>query len=136
IRAADVARHVVELAGDAYEGRGAGYAGEGRAALYIEAQFRGIGLLPAGDDGPAGRSYRQAFTFPPRGPELPGQWLTSQNVVGWLPGDDAALRDDIVVLGAHHDGQGRAGQAETDRYPAEDGSTRDDIWNSADDDAS
>jgi peptidase M28-like protein/PDZ domain-containing protein len=132
----DVRRHVQELAGDRYEGRGAGYAGEDRAAAYIEAQFRTIGLHPAGDVSASGRSYRQEFQFQPRGPELPGQVLTSRNVVGFLQGDDRTLRHEIVVLGAHHDGQGLADQADADRYPAADGSTDDTIWNSADDNAS
>ena len=132
----DVRRHVQELAGDPYEGRGAGYAGEDRAAAYIEAQFRSIGLRSAGDASSSGRSYRQVFQFQPRAPELPGQVLTSRNVVGFLQGDDRTLRREIVVLGAHHDGQGLADQADADRYPAADGSTNDTIWNSADDNAS
>src|SRR5215470_8252692 len=136
IAPSEVMRHVRELASDAYEGRGAGYAGEDRAAAYIEAQFRDIGLRPAGDSSPTGPTYREEFPFQPHAPELPGQVLTSRNVVGFLPGDDRDLRREIVVLGAHHDGQGRAGQADADRYPAEDGSTSDTIWNSADDNAS
>jgi aminopeptidase N len=136
IASGDVRRHVLELAGDPYEGRGAGYAGEDRAAAYIEAQFRTIGLRPAGDRSAPGRSYRQEFQFQPHAPELPGQVLTSRNVAGFLEGDDRTLRREIVVLGAHHDGQGLAGQADADRYPAADGSTDDTIWNSADDNAS
>ncbi len=100
ISAGDVRRHVQELAGDAYEGRGAGYAGEDRAASYIEAQFRTIGLHPAGDASSSGRSYRQEFQFHPHAPELPGQVLASRNVVGFLEGDDRRLRREIVVLGA------------------------------------
>jgi hypothetical protein len=136
IGAGDVKRHVEELASDPYEGRGAGYVGEDKAAAYIEAQFKAIGLRPAGDSSPAGRSFRQRFQFHPRGPELPGQVLTSRNVLGFLEGEDEALRRDIVVLGAHHDGQGLAGQADADRFPAPDGSEEDTVWNSADDNAS
>ena len=55
----DLRAHVQELASDAYEGRGSGYAGENKAAAYIERQFRSIGLRPAGDASPSGRSYRQ-----------------------------------------------------------------------------
>ncbi|HEV8702068.1 MAG TPA: M28 family peptidase [Candidatus Polarisedimenticolia bacterium] len=136
IGAQAVRRHVETLASDVYEGRGAGYPGEEKAAAYIEAQFMEIGLVPAGDSAPDGRSFLQKFPFPPRGPEVPGQILTSRNVVGLLDGDDASRRDEIVVLGAHHDGQGLAGQADTDRYPAKDGPADDAIWNSADDNAS
>src|SRR5437867_12209528 len=88
IAAGDLSRHVQELAGDPYEGRGAGYAGEDRAAAYIEAQFRAIGLRPAGDAASPGRSYRAEVTFPPHAPDMPGQVLTSRNVVGSLEGGD------------------------------------------------
>ena len=134
--ALEVRRHVETLASDAYEGRGAGYPGEERAADYVESRFREIGLRPAGDSSPAGPSFQQRFPFAPRAPEVPGQILTSRNVVGLLEGDDAARRGEIVVLGAHHDGQGLAGQADTDRYPAKDGPADDTVWNSADDNAS
>ncbi len=40
------------------------------------------------------------------------------------------------MLGAHHDGQGRAGQAQAGRLPAKADGADDDVWNSADDDAS
>lgn len=131
-----VRRHVETLASDAYEGRGAGYPGEERAADYVESRFREIGLRPAGDSSPSGTSFQQTFPFPPRAPEVPGQILTSRNVVGLLEGDDTARREEVVVLGAHHDGQGLAGQADTDRYPAKDGPADDTVWNSADDNAS
>lgn len=135
--------HIRVLADDAFEGRGAGYPGEARAADYIAGRFREIGLRPVvrGVDGTDG--LIQTFRFHPRGPERPGQTLESRNVIGFLEGADPALRDEIVVLGAHHDGQGRDGQADTDRYPppepaAASGPTPppDLIWNSADDNAS
>jgi len=132
----EVRRHVETLASDAFEGRGAGYPGEEKTAAYIEAQFQRIGLRPAGDPSPEGRTFLQQFRFPPRGPDVPGQILTSRNVVGLLEGDDPSRRDEIVVLGAHHDGQGLDGQADTDRQPAQGGPADDIIWNSADDNAS
>src|SRR5262249_2406295 len=121
---------------DPYEGRGAGYPGEEKAAAYIASEFGRIGLRPEGEMSGPDRSFSLRFPFHPRGPELPEQVLTSRNVVGFLEGDDEKLRHDIVVLGAHHDGQGRSGQADADRYPAKDGPKDDDIWNSADDNAS
>src|SRR5215470_7348391 len=57
IRAADLLRSVEILAAPEMEGRGAGTAGEARAADYIAGEFRKIGLKPAGDRG----SYFQSF---------------------------------------------------------------------------
>ena len=131
IRADDVKRHTVELADDKYDGRGAGYAGERRAADYIAAEFKRMGLVPAGDAG----GYFQKFTFQPMHPVKPWAVLTSRNVLGRIEGADPALRQEVVVIGAHYDGQGRTGQADPFRLPAPDGSTADEIWNSANDNA-
>ena len=123
-------RHTVELADDRYEGRGAGYPGERRAADYIAAEFRRIGVAPAGDSG----GYFQEFTFHPTHPVTPWEILTSRNVIGRIDGADPSLRHEIVVIGAHYDGQGRTGQADPFRAtPA--GATNDEIWNSANDNA-
>ena len=125
-----VRRHIVELADDKYEGRGAGYPGEQKAADYIAAEFKQIGLVPAGGS----RGYFQEFRFHPTRPEKPWQLLESRNVVGRIDGSDAALKSEIVVIGAHYDGQGKTGQADPSRVPAPDGGA-DQIWNSANDNA-
>ena len=127
--------HIVELAGDDYEGRGAGYPGELKAARYIAAEFKRIGLKPVGDSTRGRSSYFQQFKFQPRHPLVPWEVMTSQNVVGLLQGSDPVLKDQIVVLGAHYDGQGRSGQADPLRYPPRDSSVKDEIWNSANDNA-
>jgi hypothetical protein len=54
----ELTQHVRTLASDAMEGRRTGEPGAERAADYIEAEFRRIGLRPGGDDG----TYRQQFT--------------------------------------------------------------------------
>jgi Zn-dependent M28 family amino/carboxypeptidase len=51
---ADPARlsaHIETLASDAFEGRGPATSGERKAVAYIEAQYRALGLAPAGDHG-------------------------------------------------------------------------------------
>ena len=58
IRAEDARLHVVQLAGDAMQGRLTGTAGERLATDYVAGVFERIGLEPAGDDG-----YFQAFPF-------------------------------------------------------------------------
>lgn len=130
-----VRRHIVELAGDNYEGRGAGYPGELKAARYIAAEFKRLGLKPVGDSTRGRRGYFQEFKFQPRHPLVPWEVMTSQNVVGLLQGSDPVLKNQIVVIGAHYDGQGRSGQADPMRYPPRDSSVKDEIWNSANDNA-
>jgi hypothetical protein len=62
--------------------------------------------------------------------------LTSRNVLGFIEGTDPALKNEMVVVGAHYDGQGRAGQADPTRRPPSDaGAGQDEIWNSANDNA-
>jgi hypothetical protein len=131
-----VRKHVVELAGDSYEGRGAGYPGAQKAAAYIERQFRQIGLSPVGDPVDEQRSFFQEFQFDPQKPTVPWQKLTSTNVAGFLEGSDPILKEQIVVLGAHYDGQGRLGQADADRIVPKGTRLKHEIWNSADDNAS
>lgn len=127
IAAGALREHLLVLADDALEGRGAGYPGEEKAAAYIAGRFRAAGL----------ETSVQTFRFIPRAPEDTRETLISRNVLGLLPGGDPRLADEVVIVGAHHDGQGRAGQADGGRYPAADpAAAADTIWNSADDNAS
>ncbi len=130
-------RYVSTLASDAYGGRGAGYAGERLAADYIAREFAAIGLAPAGQGHEGQARYLQPFQFVPPLPVHPGDVLESENVLAVVPGTDARLGRQIVVIGAHHDGQGRIGEADPGReMPKGPGPLRDSIWNSADDNAS
>src|SRR5690349_20732907 len=83
---------IVELAGDRYEGRNGGYPGERRAAEWIAARFKEIGLKPAV------KGYLQSFEFMPHTPEKPWERRRSQNVLGLLEGSDPALKNEIVVI--------------------------------------
>jgi hypothetical protein len=134
ISTARLRTHLFEIAGDAYEGRGAGYPGERRACDYIAREMAAAGLRPAADGRGAG--FVRTFEIAPYAPTEPFGTLTSCDVAGWLEGADPQARQEIVVVGAHHDGQGMAGQADGGRLPAADGSTSDTVWNSADDNAS
>lgn len=132
-----IRKHVVELADDSYEGRGAGYPGGKKAAEYIARQFQEIkGLLPYGDSVKGTRSYFQEFRFQPQESPKPWEILSSRNVVAFLGGADDKLKEQVVVVGAHFDGQGRLGQANPDRLFPDAPGSKDDIWNSADDNAS
>ena len=127
---------VVKLSGDDLEGRGAGYPGEKKAAEIIAAEFKTLGLKPAGDMSGKHRSYFQEFKFHPRYPVVAWEMLTSRNVLGFIEGSDPVLKQEIIVVGAHYDGQGRTGQADPFRiYPKDAEAQTHPIWNSANDNA-
>jgi hypothetical protein len=103
------------LASDLLEGRDTPSRGLDIAGEYIAAQFRRLGLEPAGDDG-----YFQSVVLWPEDPDSP----KSRNVAAILRGSDPQLKDTYVMLSAHYD---HAGLAQTGE---------DRIFNGANDDAS
>jgi Zn-dependent M28 family amino/carboxypeptidase len=121
--------HLSFLASDLLEGRATPSRGLDLAAEYVAAQFRRVGLEPAGDDG-----YFQTATladFGTRGTQL-AQALGAdapssvkmRNVAGILRGSDPALRDTYVLLTAHYDhlGMARAGEDRVFNGANDDGS--------------
>ena len=99
------------LADDAREGRGLGTAGLDSAAAYVAAQFRQIGLRPAGTDG-----YFQPFRVDSTAPALAHSGIGAvnvKNVVGLVPGRGSLARQ-VVVLGAHYDHLGLGGMGSLD----------------------
>ncbi|WP_194797872.1 MULTISPECIES: M20/M25/M40 family metallo-hydrolase [Myxococcaceae] len=137
MRSEDVRAHVTVLAADDMEGRLTGSPGAARAADYIAGQLGTFGVTPAGDDGFFQRVPLKLDTrySPPRLVLVPpgqdpasvpeAERRTGLNVVGRLEGADPALKDEVVVVGAHYDHLGVG--------PAVNG---DAIYNGADDDAS
>lgn len=61
--------------------------------------------------------------------DLKARTRTTHNVVGIVPGRDAARSDEVLVIGAHYDGLGLGGPGSLDPVPGE-------IHNGADDNAS
>ena len=116
IRAEDLIARIGVLADDSMRGRRTPSPELDEVAEWIGAQFAGMGLEPAGDDG----SFVQRYPLPN------GEDATAPNVVGILPGSDPDLRDEYVVYSAHMDHVGV-------RATEEGG---DSIFNGADDDAS
>jgi hypothetical protein len=117
--------HVRYLADDALQGRLGGSPGERCAGEYIAAQFRALGLRPAGESG----SYFQALPLASvANPHAPGG--TGRNVLALLEGSDPQLSDQPVIIGAHYDhlGLGEFGSTAPDR--------RGTVHNGADDNAS
>jgi hypothetical protein len=101
-------KHVYTLADDSLRGRKAGSPDGQRAANYIVAQWKEIGIA----------SYKEDTYFQP--------FLEKyQNIIGIIPGNDPALKDEYIVVGAHYDHLG---------FKVNNGDTI--IYNGADDNAS
>jgi len=87
-------QHVYTLASDSLRGRKAGTEYARKAADYIVKQFEEIGIEPYFEN-----SYLQTFRK--------GKF---QNIVGIFRGNDAVLKDEYIVVGAHYDHIGASGK--------------------------
>ena len=139
ISESDIRRIITTLAADSMEGRKTGTRGAGKAAAFIAAEMKSLGLKPGGDNG----TYLQKVPFasvtttgqPSRltlldsigalnaVPEVARK--IGYNVIGIIPGSDPVLRDEVVAFAAHYDGLGTGKPVNGDS-----------ISNGADDDAS
>jgi hypothetical protein len=93
---------ITMLSSVGFEGRKTGTTGERKAVDYIESQFKAAGL-----DGVAGK-YEQAFKV---------STVSGFNTIAVLAGNDATLKDEVIVIGAHHD---HLGKTSTGYYPGAD----------------
>jgi hypothetical protein len=82
-------QHLFYLASDSLRGRGSGTVDAHKAAEYIRAQYEAMGVAPYGGVWEHPFSRRGIDTF--------------INIVGVIPGCDATLKDEYIVLGAHYD---------------------------------
>jgi Peptidase family M28/PDZ domain len=117
------------LASDEMGGRVIGSAGADSAAAYIARRFEAAGLQPSS------QGWFQAFTVSRDAPAVAQLRLgevRGRNVIGVLPGRDPALRNEIVIVGAHYDhlGMGGPGSGALDR------DVLNQVHNGADDNAS
>ena len=112
-----VKKHIYTLASDDMEGRANGTQGIEKAAVYIEKEFRRIGLTTFKDL----ETYRQTFTFKNRNTE---KEITASNIIGVLEGK--SNKNEFVIFSAHYDHLGILKKAEQ----------VDSIYNGANDDAS
>ena len=92
------------LADDALDGRLAGSDGERCAGNYVAAEFKRLGLQPAGENGTYFQSLPLASALNPG--VAAG---TGRNVLAALPGSDPVLAREWVVIGAHYDHLGEGG---------------------------
>ncbi|MHC4660764.1 MAG: M20/M25/M40 family metallo-hydrolase [Planctomycetota bacterium] len=90
--------HIKFLADEKLEGRKSGTEGCRKAADYIAEQLKAAGVEPKGDNG----TFFQAVTY-----EHGGAKVKSRNVIGIIPGSNAKLKNEAVIVMAHHDHLGR-----------------------------
>lgn len=103
-----------------WEGRMTGSRGEAKAGEYIARMWSKWGLQPKGEAG----TFFQTFPVPAfslatvngRMRVVPGGTGggSADNLIGFLPGRDLALRHEVVVVSAHYDHLGKSGD---DIYP-------------------
>lgn len=87
------------LASPAFEGRASGTAGQVKAAAHIAQAFQDAGIPAWSGPGMGGATpYHWAFSF-----TSGGMTIQSTNIVATIPGTDPVLKDEIVLLSAHHD---------------------------------
>ncbi|MEO6444818.1 MAG: M28 family peptidase [Gemmatimonadaceae bacterium] len=133
---ARLATDVRYLSSDVLEGRGTGSAGNDSARAYIARRFHALGLTPAivnGECAPAcAPGFEQPFVARSVAAVRAGlpSALPTGNVVAMIRGRDPALRDEVIVLGAHLDHLGRSS------FGALDQERTNEIRNGADDNAS
>jgi len=139
---------LAQLSDDSLRGRMTTTPGADKAAVMIAREMQRIGLTPAGDSG-----YFQRVPYTLRTIERPARSWTvpalapsfaaldsvpsdrrgsSLNVLGVLNGADPALRNEYILVDAHHDHLGAVG----DRVNTCTAVGADSICNGADDDAS
>jgi Peptidase family M28 len=139
---ADAGRLIGAISHDSLQGRAMGTPGNDKAARIIANEMQRLGLVPGGDNGYLQRiPLKMMPSRRPGGPmrlapaesfaaldTVPAERRgSSQNVVGIIVGSDPALRDEVVLVGAHFDHLAMNGARAVEG---------DSIFNGADDDAS
>ena len=76
------------LASDELQGRDTGSGGIEKAAIYLENKLKSYGVKPYFE------TYRDNFKAGDK---------DAYNVIGFIEGNDPALKDEFVILGAHYD---------------------------------
>lgn len=94
---------VTYLASDELKGRNTGTDGIDLAATYIENQLKSYGAKPYFE------TYRDNFKI-----ETAKDTLDAFNVVAYIEGTDATLKNEFIVIGAHYDHIGQLKPVEND----------------------
>lgn len=96
--ASTIARDIAYLADPRLEGRATGTAGNDSAAAYLVRRYAEMGIT----------ARRQSFVAKEAVRGGPPRSLPTQNIYAVIPGRDAALRAEYVIIGAHYDHLGRS----------------------------
>src|SRR3954465_13217410 len=110
ITPAELKAHVYRLASPEFRGRRG--PGAARAAQHVADTFRRIGLAPTFGD-----SYFQDIPWLLTHAGEGRSTFVGRNVGGMILGSDPMLKDDWIVLSAHHDHLGQSGDT---MYPGAD----------------
>lgn len=96
---AELKEIVSYLASDELKGRDTGSDGIEKAATYIEGMFKENNIKPYF------KTYRDSFST---------KGLNAYNIVGFIEGNDANLKNEVVIIGAHYDHIGYSKKVEND----------------------
>lgn len=100
----EIAEHISFLASPKMAGRFPGSLENRKVVKYLVKNFKLAGVKPLG------KSYIQEFTTKIRVKKgLDTPVVTTQNVVGFIEGNDPILKNEFIVLGAHYDHLGMGG---------------------------
>ena len=98
VSARELEKRLTAFAHDSMMGREAGTIWNLKATDYVAAEFRAVGVQPAGE---GGGFFQIVEGIRPSDPNLPT--AAARNVVGIIPGSDPALRGEFVAITAHND---------------------------------
>lgn len=105
-------KHVAYLASDKLEGRRTGEKGGTSAAGYVMNVFAGA-KLKGGVMKNGKRLFLQSFPYKPRNAKgeviADAKDVEAYNVIGILEGNDAVLKNEAIIIGAHYDHLGKGG---------------------------
>ncbi len=103
INSKDLKKHLEIFAGEKFEGRETGKKGQKKAAKYLAAEYKRMGVPPCGDT-----SYFQPFEVSSKGKDTiknPGNKIQTENVIAYIEGTD--LKQEVIVISAHYDHLGK-----------------------------
>jgi aminopeptidase YwaD len=102
----DILARIQILTADSLEGRMSGSKGAERAAHFIAGEFKRYRVKQFDSV----KNYLQPFTFAERIDTIHFEHHTTANIIGFVPGNDPALKDEFIVVGAHYDHLGFGGR--------------------------
>ena len=105
ITESEIKEHILFLTSEKNAGRYPGGKANKRVVRYLKKDFKKLGLVPFE------KGYKQKFQTSLRVEKGAGKepLVNTCNVVGYIEGNDPALKNEYIVLGAHYDHLGLGG---------------------------